>query len=176
MLHSNMLLQYFCRRFGINHGDHRCHRASLSRTYESGLLQKLTLGSICAGEHGKYSSCLPSDDPYGSLTGNSIGKLFIGGIIRVFVGCHVYDIYRFDLYPHPERAPERIPFGKGLLIPSGSERRARIVAGNTANRRNHGSIYGGIALDRGGRGGSVISILLWVFYNKPLHGNCSLRE
>ena len=182
MLHSNIVA---CSIFAACSGSSTATTVAIGgvsypELTKVGYFRRLILGSICAG--GTLGILIPPSIMmilYGSLTGNSIGKLFIGGIIPGILLAAMFMIYiGLVCIRHPEWAPERIPFGKGLAYPKAVLKGTLelwpviLLIGGIM-----GSIYGGIATPtEAGAVAAVISFLLWVFYYRPLHGNCSPKR
>ena len=172
MLHSNIVA---CSIFAACSGSSTATTVAIGgvsypELTRAGYIRRLTLGSICAG--GTLGILIPPSIMmilYGSLTGNSIGKLFIAGIIPGILLALMFMVYiGFACLKNPSWAPERIPFGgvktytlsvlKGLweLWP------VILLIGGIM-----GSIYGGFATPtEAGAVASVLSFLLWVFYYK----------
>lgn len=170
MLHSNIVA---CSIFAACSGSSTATTVAIGgvsypELMKAGYNRRLTLGSICAG--GTLGILIPPSIMmilYGSLTGNSIGKLFIGGIIPGLLLALMFMIYiAWTCIRHPSWAPERIPFGKGLTYPKevlkGSLELWPVILliGGIM-----GSIYGGIATPtEAGAVATVISFALWIFY------------
>lgn len=172
MLHSNIVA---CSIFAACSGSSTATTVAIGgvsypELSKAGYNRRLTLGSICAG--GTLGILIPPSIMmilYGSLTGNSIGKLFIGGIIPGLVVALLFMGYiAFACVKNPSYAPERIPFGKGLTYPKAVLKGIYelwpviLLIGGIM-----GSIYGGFATPtEAGAVASVLSFILWVVYYK----------
>lgn len=170
MLHSNIVA---CSIFAACSGSSTATTVAIGgvsypELTKAGYYRRLTLGSICAG--GTLGILIPPSIMmilYGSLTGNSIGKLFIGGIIPGIVLAAMFMLYiGITCTVHPEWAPERIPFGGAKSYIKGVVRGIYelwpiiLLIGGIM-----GSIYGGFATPtEAGAVATVMAFLLWVFY------------
>lgn len=169
MLHTNIVA---CSIFAACSGSSTATTVAVGgvsrpELERQGYAKKITLGSICAG--GTLGVLIPPSIMmilYGSLTGNSIGQLFIAGVIPglllalAFMGyigvtCTIHK----DYAPQRESVPV-LEYIKGLgralldLWPV-----ILIIGGIMV------SIYGGIATPtEAGAVASAIAFLLWVFY------------
>lgn len=170
MLHSNIVA---CAIFAACSGSSTATTVAIGgvsypELTKVGYYRRLTLGSICAG--GTLGILIPPSIMmilYGSLTGNSIGKLFIGGIIPGILLAAMFMIYiAIACTLKPKWAPARIPFGKGLTYPKAIIMGLLdlwpviLLIGGIM-----GSIYGGIATPtEAGAVATVLAFVLWVFY------------
>lgn len=170
MLHSNIVA---CSIFAACSGSSTATTVAIGgvsypELQKSGYNRKLTLGSICAG--GTLGILIPPSIMmilYGSLTGNSIGKLFIGGIFPGLLLAGMFMLYiAIACIRHPEYAPPRTPFGKGLTYPKAILKGILelwpviLLIGGIM-----GSIYGGLATPTEAASvATVISFALWIFY------------
>lgn len=170
MLHSNIVA---CSIFAACSGSSTATTVAIGgvsypELNKAGYNRRLTLGSICAG--GTLGILIPPSIMmilYGSLTGTSIGQLFIGGIIPGLILAAIFMLYiALACLRHPSWAPERIPFGKGMTYPKEVLKGILelwpviLLIGGIM-----GSIYGGIATPtEAGAVATVISFLLWIFY------------
>jgi C4-dicarboxylate transporter, DctM subunit len=118
MLHANILS---CSIFSACSGSSTATTVAIGgvsypelRRY--GYNRGITVGSICAG--GTLGILIPPSIMmiiYGSLTGNSIGRLFIAGIIPglLLSGLFMLWIVLASIV-HPDWMPKRTPFGSGF--------------------------------------------------------------
>ena len=168
MLHTNIVA---CSIFAACSGSSTATTVavggvSIPELDKQGYARGITLGSICAG--GTLGVLIPPSIMmilYGSLTGNSIGQLFIAGIIPgialalCFMG---YMAVACIIKPH--WAPERTKFGgihylKDLVLALKDLWPIVLLIGGIM-----GSIYGGIATPtEAGAVAVLISLALWIF-------------
>ncbi len=145
---------------------------SIPELFKRGYNRGITLGSVCSG--GTLGVLIPPSIMmilYGSLTGNSIGKLFIAGIIPGIALAICFMIYIGIVCSiKKDWAPSRDPFGgvgtymKGLLLSLGDLWPVIVLIGGIM-----GSIYGGIATPtEAGAVAAVIAMLLWIFVYKSV--------
>lgn len=170
MLHSNIVA---CSIFAACSGSSTATTVAIGgvsypELQKIGYARGITLGSICAG--GTLGILIPPSIMmilYGSLTGNSIGKLFIGGIIPGILLATMFMLYiSMACIVKPEWAPKRTPFGKPLnyiknVIMGLLEMWPVILLIGGIM----GSIYGGFSTPTEAAAiASVISFVLWIFY------------
>lgn len=170
MLHANIVA---CGIFAACSGSSTATTVAIGgvsypELQKAGYYRRLTLGSICAG--GTLGILIPPSIMmilYGSLTGNSIGKLFIGGVIPGILLAAMFMIYiAVASIKNPAWTPEREKFGKGfaylkaVLLGIFELWPVILLIGGIM-----GSIYGGIATPTEAAAvATVISFILWVFY------------
>ena len=116
MLHANILA---CSIFAACSGSSTATTVAIGgvsypEMMKYGYDRKITLGSICAG--GTLGILIPPSIMmilYGSITGTSVGRLFIGGIFPglVLAGLFILWIIMASII-HPEWMPKRDRFGK----------------------------------------------------------------
>ena len=170
MLHANIVA---CSIFAACSGSSTATTVAIGgvsypELQKYGYARGITLGSICAG--GTLGILIPPSIMmilYGSLTGNSIGKLFIAGIFPGLLLAIMFMSYiAIACITHPGWSPPRTPFGspfrylknatKGLL----EMWPVILLIGGIM-----GSIYGGLATPTEAAAvASVISFVLWIFY------------
>lgn len=173
MLHANIVA---CSIFAACSGSSTATTVAIGgvsypELQKHGYARGITLGSICAG--GTLGILIPPSIMmilYGSLTGNSIGKLFIAGIIPGLVLTGMFISYiGISCMRHREWAPPRTSFGgvnylkdilSGLLDMWPV---ILLISGIMV------SIYGGYATPtEAGAISVVIAFLLWAFYYKTM--------
>lgn len=170
MLHSNIVA---CSIFAACSGSSTATTVAIGgvsypELQKYGYARGITLGSICAG--GTLGILIPPSIMmilYGSLTGNSIGKLFIGGIFPGLLLAGMFMAYiAIACIIHPDWAPKRTPFGSPLSylknVASGLLEIWPVILliGGIM-----GSIYGGFATPTEAAAvASVMSFILWIFY------------
>lgn len=131
----------------------------------------ITLGSICAG--GTLGVLIPPSIMmilYGSLTGNSIAKLFIAGLIPGLVLAGFFIIYiAFACIIHPDWTPKRTPFGglkylRDIIYAFKDLWPVIVLIGGIMY-----AIYGGVATPTEAAAIAVIiALLLWAFVYKTM--------
>lgn len=170
MLHANIVA---CSIFAACSGSSTATTVAIGgvsypELQSQGYNRRLTLGSICAG--GTLGILIPPSIMmilYGSLTGNSIGKLFIAGIIPGLLLAAMFMLYiGFACLRRPEYAPARIPFGGPVnylkAIGKGTLELWPVILliGGIM-----GSIYGGFATPTEAAAvATVMSFILWIAY------------
>lgn len=169
MLHTNIVA---CSIFAACSGSSTATTVavggvSIPELDKQGYAKGITLGSICAG--GTLGVLIPPSIMmilYGSLTGNSIGQLFIAGIIPGIALALCFIVYiAVACIIKPAWAPERTNFGglhylKDLIFALKDLWPIIVLIGGIM-----GSIYGGIATPtEAGAVAVLISIALWVFF------------
>lgn len=173
MLHANIVA---CSIFAACSGSSTATTVAVGGVSRPELVRqgydiKIVLGSICAG--GTLGVLIPPSIMmilYGSLTGNSIGQLFIAGIIPGILLAVFFMAYMgIACTIHRDWAPppERVSLGQYLkdvvtalldLWPV-----VLIIGGIMV------SIYGGYATPtEAGAVASMVAFLLWVFYYRSL--------
>lgn len=171
MLHTNIVA---CSIFAACSGSSTATTVaiggvSLPELHRQGYRRSISLGSICAG--GTLGVMIPPSIMmilYGSLTGNSIGSLFIAGIIPgIFMAAAFMTYIGFACIRHPGWAPERTKVGgaqyvKDCLSALGDLWPMIVIIGGIMV-----SIYGGFATPtEAGAVATVISFLFWIFKYK----------
>lgn len=169
MLHTNIVA---CSIFAACSGSSTATTVavggvSIPELDKQGYAKGITLGSICAG--GTLGVLIPPSIMmilYGSLTGNSIGQLFIAGIIPGIALALCFILYiAIACTVKSDWAPERTKFGglhylKDLLLALKDLWPIILLIGGIM-----GSIYGGIATPtEAGAVAALISFVLWVFF------------
>lgn len=173
MLHTNIVA---CSIFAACSGSSTATTVavggvSIPELDRQGYAKGITLGSVCAG--GTLGVLIPPSIMmilYGSLTGNSIGQLFIAGIIPGILLAVCFMVYiAVACMIRKDYAPPRTPFGglsylKELLLALGDLWPVIVLIGGIM-----GSIYGGIATPtEAGAVAVLISFLLWAFYYRTM--------
>lgn len=170
MLHANIVA---CSIFAACSGSSTATTVAIGgvsypELQKHGYARGIILGSICAG--GTLGILIPPSIMmilYGSLTGNSIGKLFIGGIFPGLLLAALFMGYiALACIVHPDWSPKRTPFGKPFEYLKNVGKGILemwpviLLIGGIM-----GSIYGGLATPTEAAAvASVISFILWVFY------------
>ena len=169
MLHTNIVA---CSIFAACSGSSTATTVavggvSIPELDKRGYAKGITLGSVCAG--GTLGVLIPPSIMmilYGSLTGNSIGQLFIAGIIPGICLAALFMLYiAIACLVKPQWAPERTKFGGihylfDLLLALKDLWPVILLIGGIM-----GSIYGGIATPtEAGAVAVLISMALWIFY------------
>jgi C4-dicarboxylate transporter DctM subunit len=180
MLHSNIVA---CSIFAACSGSSTATTVavggvSIPELHKQGYAKGITLGSVCAG--GTLGVLIPPSIMmilYGSLTGNSIGKLFIAGIIPGIVLAVCFMMYiAIACLLHPDWTPPRTPFDgvqylKGLLLSLKDLWPVVLLIGGIM-----GSIYGGVATPtEAGAVAALIALILWMFVYKTMTKDLLLR-
>jgi len=142
---------------------------SIPELTKQGYARNITLGSICAG--GTLGVLIPPSIMmllYGSMTGNSIGKLFIAGILPGIMLAGLFMLYiALACLIHPEWTPGRSRFGglsylKEVVFSIKDVWPIFLLIGGIM-----GSIYGGFATPtEAGAVSVVIAFIIWVFVYK----------
>ncbi|MDE8734553.1 TRAP transporter large permease [Eubacteriales bacterium DFI.9.88] len=173
MLHTNIVA---CSIFAACSGSSTATTVavggvSIPELDRQGYAKGITLGSVCAG--GTLGVLIPPSIMmilYGSLTGNSIGQLFIAGIIPgILLGACFILYIAFACIKNPHWAPPRSKFGgihylKDLLLSLKDLWPIILLIGGIM-----GSIYGGIATPtEAGAVAVLISLALWGLYYKTM--------
>ena len=171
MLHTNIVA---CSIFAACSGSSTATTVaiggvSIPELLKQGYARSITLGSICAG--GTLGVLIPPSIMmilYGSLTGNSIGKLFIAGVIPGIVLAAMFIIYiAFACLKHPEWTPARTSFGGLKYVKDVISSFADIWPVLLLIFGIMFSIYGGYATPtEAGAVAVVIALLLWIFIYK----------
>lgn len=173
MLHANIVA---CSIFAACSGSSTATTVAVGgvtrpELVKQGYFRNIVLGSICAG--GTLGVLIPPSIMmilYGAQTGNSIGKLFISGIIPGILLAAMFMTYigvacsRHKNWAPP---PEKITVGQYLKDVASSVLDlwpvVLIIGGIMV------SIYGGFATPtEAGAVASIIAFLLWVFYYRTL--------
>lgn len=170
MLHANIVA---CSIFAACSGSSTATTVAIGgvsypELQKHGYARGIILGSICAG--GTLGILIPPSIMmilYGSLTGNSIGKLFIGGIFPGLLLATMFMAYiAIACIVRPDWSPKRTPFGKPFEYLKNVGKGILemwpviLLIGGIM-----GSIYGGLATPTEAAAvASVISFILWVFY------------
>jgi len=170
MLHANIVA---CSIFAACSGSSTATTVAIGgvsypELQKHGYARGIILGSICAG--GTLGILIPPSIMmilYGSLTGNSIGKLFIGGIFPGLLLAAMFMAYiAIACIVHPDWSPKRTPFGKPFEYLKNVGKGILemwpviLLIGGIM-----GSIYGGLATPTEAAAvASVISFILWIFY------------
>ena len=173
MLHANIVA---CSIFAACSGSSTATTVAVGgvtrpELEKQGYFKNIVLGSISAG--GTLGVLIPPSIMmilYGAQTGNSIGKLFISGIIPGILLAAMFMIYiGVACSRHKDWAPppEKITVGQYLKDVASSLLDlwpvVLIIGGIMV------SIYGGFATPtEAGAVASIIAFLLWVFYYKTL--------
>lgn len=173
MLHTNIVA---CSIFAACSGSSTATTVaiggvSIPELEKQGYAKGITLGSVCAG--GTLGVLIPPSIMmilYGSLTGNSIGKLFIAGLIPGIALALMFIMYiAYACLRHPEWAPPRDSFGgigylKNLVYALKDLWPVLVLIGGIM-----GSIYGGLATPtEAGAVAVVIAFILWAFVYKTM--------
>ena len=173
MLHANIVA---CSIFAACSGSSTATTVAVGgvsrpELERQGYKKSIVLGSICAG--GTLGVLIPPSIMmilYGSLTGNSIGQLFIAGIIPGIVLALFFIVYMGGACTiHKDWAPPREKvslgqYGKDVLSSLLDLWPVVLIIGGIMV-----SIYGGYATPtEAGAVASVIAFLLWVFYYRTL--------
>lgn len=173
MLHTNIVA---CSIFAACSGSSTATTVaiggvSIPQLEKEGYAKSITLGSICAG--GTLGVLIPPSIMmilYGSLTGNSIGKLFIAGIIPGIILAAMFILYiAVACLLHPDWAPERTPFGGSKYIKNVISSFKDVWPVVLLIGGIMGSIYGGIATPtEAGAVAAVIALVFWKFTYKTM--------
>ena len=142
---------------------------SIPELTKQGYAKNIILGSICAG--GTLGVLIPPSIMmllYGSLTGNSIGKLFIAGILPGLMLSGLFMLYiAIACVFRPEWTPGRQPFGGIKYLKNVLSSFLDVwpvlllIAGIMV------SIYGGFATPtEAGAVSAIFAFLIWVFIYK----------
>lgn len=174
MLHSNIVA---CSIFAACSGSSTATTVAIGgvsypELQKHGYARGITLGSICAG--GTLGILIPPSIMmilYGSLTGNSIGKLFIAGIFPGILLSIMFMLYiAIACVIHTDWAPERTKFGnpiiyfKNVAIGLYEMWPVILLIGGIM-----GSIYGGFATPTEAAAvATVIAFILWAFYYRTM--------
>lgn len=173
MLHANIVA---CSIFAACSGSSTATTVAVGgvsrpELEKQGYFKNIVLGSICAG--GTLGVLIPPSIMmilYGSLTGNSIGQLFIAGIIPgiLLAACFMVHI-AFACIRHHDWAPPREKVSpkqyiKDICASFLDLWPVILIIGGIMV-----SIYGGFATPtEAGAVASVIAFLLWVFYYRTI--------
>jgi len=179
MLHANIIA---CSFFAACSGSSTATTVAIGgvsypELMKYGYDRKITLGSIAAG--GTLGVLIPPSIMmiiYGSITGNSVGKLFIGGVFPglTLAGLFILWIIIASLF-HPEWMPKREPFGRDYpkKVLSGL---ADMWPVFLLIALIMGTIYGGLATPTEAAAiATVISFLLVVFYYRKFSAKMLLE-
>lgn len=169
MLHTNIVA---CSIFSATSGSSTATTVaigsvSIPELTKQGYDRGITLGSICSG--GTLGVLIPPSIMmilYGSLTGNSIGRLFIAGILPGLFLAGMFMIYiAFACTVNPKLAPPRASFGGvkkytiGVLSSFLDLWPVFLLIGGIMF-----SIYGGFATPtEAGAVSCLLALLIWVF-------------
>ena len=171
MLHTNIVA---CSIFAACSGSSTATTVaiggvSIPELTKQGYARPITLGSICAG--GTLGVLIPPSIMmilYGSLTGNSIGKLFIAGLLPGIVLAGMFIVYiGIACTRHPEWAPGRTSFGGFRYVKDVLSAFSEIWPVGVLICSIMVSIYGGFATPtEAGAVAVVVALLLWIFRYK----------
>ena len=171
MLHTNIVA---CSIFAACSGSSTATTVaiggvSIPELSKQGYARSITLGSICAG--GTLGVLIPPSIMmilYGSLTGNSIGKLFIAGVFPGIVLAGMFIVYiAFACLRHPEWTPGRTSFGGFRYVKDVASSFLDIWPVLLLIGSIMFSIYGGYATPtEAGAVAVVVALVLWMFRYK----------
>jgi len=168
MLHTNIVA---CSIFSACSGSSTActvaiGKVSIPELLKQGYARNIVLGSVCAG--GTLGILIPPSIGmilYGSLTNNSIGKLFIAGIIPGLVLACMFMLYiAIACVLHPNWTPKRIPFGGIRYIKTALSSFFDIWPVVLLIGGIMGSIYTGIATPtEAGAVSVLLAFFVWIF-------------